>query len=307
MRCRRLSCSDLTDSRRSVAALQTACLMDLFTKAAELGIQTEFYDGQGHRHVTDAAALKIILDAMPARAAHRAARSARRWCGPAKPGLGARAPRRLAAGGWKIVAGDAMRGGGRWRIDRSVGLAADSAGRQLSAAAGRRGGAERRRAAARRAAARLSRAISIARWIVAVQLYGLRSSRNWGIGDFTDLARLIEIAAGLGAGGIGLNPLHALFDDRPGDCSPYSPNSRLFLNPLYIDVEHTARIRACESAGRGSCGAPLRDAELVDYRGGRRPEMARAACGLSRRFTSRRCADRVAPHSTPSAPSVRRC
>ena len=40
--------------------------MDLFTKAASLGIQTEFIDGQGHRHVTDAAALKIILDALPA-------------------------------------------------------------------------------------------------------------------------------------------------------------------------------------------------------------------------------------------------
>ena len=39
--------------------------MDLFTKAKDLGIQTEFIDGQGHRHVTDAAALKIILDAMP--------------------------------------------------------------------------------------------------------------------------------------------------------------------------------------------------------------------------------------------------
>ena len=57
------------------------------------------------------------------------------------------------------------------------------------------------------------------------------------MGDFTDLEGLIELAAELGADGIGLNPLHALFDDRPGDCSPYSPNSRLFLNALYIDVE----------------------------------------------------------------------
>src|ERR1700755_1426378 len=45
--------------------------MDLFTKAAELGIQTEFIDGQGHRHVTEAAALQIILNALPVRAPHR--------------------------------------------------------------------------------------------------------------------------------------------------------------------------------------------------------------------------------------------
>ena len=45
--------------------------MDLFTKAKDLGIQTEFVDGQGHRHVTDAAALKIILDALPVRLPHR--------------------------------------------------------------------------------------------------------------------------------------------------------------------------------------------------------------------------------------------
>ena len=57
------------------------------------------------------------------------------------------------------------------------------------------------------------------------------------MGDFTDLENLIELADDLGAEGVGLNPLHALFDDRPGDCSPYSPNSRLFLNALYIDVE----------------------------------------------------------------------
>src|SRR5450755_2055263 len=45
--------------------------MDLFTKAKQLGIQTEFVDGQGHRHVTDTAALKIILDALPARIPYR--------------------------------------------------------------------------------------------------------------------------------------------------------------------------------------------------------------------------------------------
>src|SRR5436305_13448435 len=48
---------------RSVAypCVQTACRMDLFTKAAQLGIQTEFTDGQGHRRVTDPAALEIIV------------------------------------------------------------------------------------------------------------------------------------------------------------------------------------------------------------------------------------------------------
>src|ERR1700712_3464630 len=39
--------------------------MDLFAQAKRQGIQTEFLDGQGHRRVTDAAALKIILDALP--------------------------------------------------------------------------------------------------------------------------------------------------------------------------------------------------------------------------------------------------
>ena len=51
--------------------VQTACRMDLFTKARDAGIQTDFIDGQGHRHVTDEAALRIILDALPGRAPHR--------------------------------------------------------------------------------------------------------------------------------------------------------------------------------------------------------------------------------------------
>src|SRR5260370_11698102 len=72
-------------------------------------------------------------------------------------------------------------------------------------------------------------------WLLAVQIYGVRSARNWGIGGFTDLGALIELASRLGAGGVGLNPLHALFDDRPAGFSPYSPNRRLFFDALHID------------------------------------------------------------------------
>ena len=102
-------------------------------------------------------------------------------------------------------------------------------------------------------------------WLLAVQLYGVRSGRNWGMGDFTDLAGLIELADHLGADGVGLNPLHALFDDRPGDCSPYSPNSRLFLNALYIDVEKLAEFQS--DAETGKALASLRAGDVVDYVG----------------------------------------
>ena len=45
--------------------------MDLYAKAAELGIQTGFHDGQGTWQTTDAAALEIILNALPMRAPRR--------------------------------------------------------------------------------------------------------------------------------------------------------------------------------------------------------------------------------------------
>ncbi len=81
-------------------------------------------------------------------------------------------------------------------------------------------------------------------WGMAVQLYGIRSRRNWGIGDFTDLRQLIRGIARLGGAFVGVNPLHALFPAHPDHVSPYSPSSRLFHNPLYIDIEAVEEFRA---------------------------------------------------------------
>jgi 4-alpha-glucanotransferase len=103
-------------------------------------------------------------------------------------------------------------------------------------------------------------------WVLAVQLYGVRSRRNWGHGDFSDLAGLLEIVAELGGAGIGLNPLHAQFYDRPGSSgSPYSPNSRLFLNPLYIDVAAIEEFDRGHGESLAAEIARLRENELVDY------------------------------------------
>ncbi|MGD9342085.1 MAG: 4-alpha-glucanotransferase [Chromatiales bacterium] len=85
-------------------------------------------------------------------------------------------------------------------------------------------------------------------WGISVQLYTLRSERNWGIGDFSDLRELVLQAAELGADYIALNPLHALFPANPAHSSPYSPSSRAFLNTLYIDVPGVADFAECAQA-----------------------------------------------------------
>ena len=111
-------------------------------------------------------------------------------------------------------------------------------------------------------------------WGVTVQLYALRSARQWGMGDFTDLRHLVESMALLGAAFVGLNPLHALFPENPDAASPYSPSSRSALNVLYIDVEAAPEFADCEAAQRLVRDAAfherlraLRERDEVDYAG----------------------------------------
>jgi 4-alpha-glucanotransferase len=94
-----------------------------------------------------------------------------------------------------------------------------------------------------------------------VTLYGLRSSRNWGCGDFTDLKTLAEWAhRAVGFSFIGLNPLHALHNRVPFNTSPYLPLSVYYKNHIYIDVERVAEF------GRSPWAQTLRRSDKIDGR-----------------------------------------
>ncbi|OGW60094.1 MAG: 4-alpha-glucanotransferase [Nitrospirae bacterium RBG_16_64_22] len=110
-------------------------------------------------------------------------------------------------------------------------------------------------------------------WGPAVQLYGVRSRRNWGIGDFSDLASLVDLTSRLGGSLVGVNPLHALLPHNPEHASPYSPSSRLFLNALYLDVEAIPDFAECPAAREAASALTfqarlraLRANEMLDYK-----------------------------------------
>ena len=109
-------------------------------------------------------------------------------------------------------------------------------------------------------------------WGLNLQVYGLQGRESWGLGDFGDLSGFAATIAGLGVSALGLNPLHALFPGNPAHASPYSPSSRCFLNPLYINVEAAPDFAECSEASDQvrnadflASLAALRNLRFIDY------------------------------------------
>ncbi len=106
-----------------------------------------------------------------------------------------------------------------------------------------------------------------------VALYGLRSARNWGCGDFSDLRALVDWAfREVGFSFIGLNPLHALHNRTPYNTSPYLPLSLYYKNLIYIDIEtipefalSSEALSLFRSAATQSEIQILREATFVQY------------------------------------------
>jgi 4-alpha-glucanotransferase len=108
---------------------------------------------------------------------------------------------------------------------------------------------------------------------IALALYGVRSERNWGAGDLRDLRGIVDwIADDAQASFIALNPLHAIYNRRPYNTSPYLPECIFYPNYLYLDVESIADFQNSRRAqclwnqtGTNTALAALRASEFVEY------------------------------------------
>jgi (1->4)-alpha-D-glucan 1-alpha-D-glucosylmutase len=117
---------------------------------------------------------------------------------------------------------------------------------------------------------------------LSLQLYEQIGPQSVGIGDFTDLADLGAAAGKMGAATVGINPLHALFLSAPERASPYSPSSRLALNPLYLDIRRLPgldeRLRARLASPTFAAHAKALNAQAwVDY-----PAVAKTKLAIAR-------------------------
>ncbi|WP_077729299.1 malto-oligosyltrehalose synthase [Methylocaldum sp. 14B] len=109
-------------------------------------------------------------------------------------------------------------------------------------------------------------------WGLSLALHAVRSQRNWGIGDFTDLKGLVDYAAEHEAAMIRVSPLQALKPVKPEIGNAYEPSNRLFYNVLYLDVEAIPDFAESEAVQQAVADPEfqaqlraLRAEELIDY------------------------------------------
>jgi 4-alpha-glucanotransferase len=106
-------------------------------------------------------------------------------------------------------------------------------------------------------------------WGITAQVHALRRRGDGGIGDAGAVAMLAEAAGTRGADALALSPLHALFAANPARCGPYSPSTRLFLNPLYASpglVFGEAYVNtAVHSEGLAEVFERMEDQPIIDW------------------------------------------
>lgn len=104
-------------------------------------------------------------------------------------------------------------------------------------------------------------------WGPLLHLSSLRSASNWGVGDFSDLERFIDLAAEIGADAVGLSPLHLRC--RAGADGPISsrPSTRYFVDPLFLDLTRISDYSAdrFHQPQLSSLITACRETEEVDY------------------------------------------
>jgi 4-alpha-glucanotransferase len=104
-------------------------------------------------------------------------------------------------------------------------------------------------------------------WGVMTQLYQVRSTRSWGIGDLADLETLaLWSGAELGADFVLINPLHAAQPTAPMEASPYLPTTRRFANPIYLRVERLPGFDALSRFDQQSVLALAETAQSLNVR-----------------------------------------
>ena len=108
---------------------------------------------------------------------------------------------------------------------------------------------------------------------IGITLWGLRSRRNWGCGDFTDLHALADwVAEEIRGSFIALNPLHIISNRAPYNTSPYLPLSIFYKNFIYLDIERVPEFQNCSRAKHALRSEKilreiedLRRSEFVEY------------------------------------------
>lgn len=120
---------------------------------------------------------------------------------------------------------------------------------------------------------------------ISVQIYSLRGGTSGGFGDFAALGSFARGAGRAGFDAVMVSPTHAPFGANLSRFSPYSPSTRLFLNPLFADAT---------LAGGPTLEEPRRENSLIDWpnsaakklRALRRSFAAFRRVGSRRRFES---------------------